>query len=34
MFLVNDKMTVVVLLTITAMAEAFVNVVADAIMCV
>lgn len=34
MFVVNDKMTVVVLLTITAMAEAFVNVVADAIMCV
>ena len=34
MFIVNEKMTVVVLLTITAMAEAFVNVVADAIMCV
>ena len=34
MFVVNEKMSVVVLLTITAMAEAFVNVVADAIMCV
>ena len=30
----HEKMTVVVLLTITAMAEAFINVVTDAIMCV